>query len=835
MPRNPPLTPILWLSCGFLFGQVVAPWTAGWAFEAAAVTAAISLLIRAPRSDGARLIALTAVVATFGHRQLDALLHPQLPPSHVASIATADAVLRGTVDESPRLTPSGSRIVLRVDGRRRGAEWLDAGGRLLLTVRAVTRDWERGDRLIARVRLRPPRNFGNPDEFDYEQFLARRAIYTTGYSHSDRDWQRLPRRHGLGWRDSMRSRAVAALEQVAPDHLRPVAAALLLGDGASIPIDIRERYARAGVSHVLAISGLHIGLIAGGMYGACRWLLARSEFVLLTLNVPKLATLASLPPALAYAAIAGFSAATLRAAIMLALFLSALLLDRPRHWPAAIALAAAAVCAASPGAVFEASFQLSFAAVIAIVGGGRPLRDAYDRRAERRLVRLYAPRRHAIERWLVLSQGVTVLALLATAPLTLHHFQQFSAVGLVSNFFVVPITGMAAVSVGLAAVLVTPILPGIGAALFGLCCLFLDAGDAMVAFFAALPGSAMHLPTPGWAEIATYHALLASFLVRPPRLRAFVTGAVVLAAAMQWASWAAERDGDELRMTFVSVGQGDCTLIEFPGGHVMLVDGGGLSATFDVGERVIAPLLLRRKIRTVDTVVLTHPDYDHFGGLAYVVERFGPTEIWTNGSLGRGQLFEEYRRRSENSPARAVVVRRGFERSFAGVVVRALHPPVGQAGPTNDASVVLQLSYGPMRALLTGDVERVGEALIARHAIDPRSAILKVPHHGSRTSSSDLLLDAVRPSIAIASSGFRNRYGMPHRTVVDRYRRRGVELLRTDVDGAVEIRVAPSGVAELTWGRRWRRQRLLRLDANGEARSLAPRCESPLTPHPLDA
>jgi competence protein ComEC len=830
MQPRPPLTPGLWLSYGYLGGQWVAPWTSGWALPAAAVTAGVALLLRAPRSDVARVIALTAAVAAVGHCQLDARLQPRLPPSHVASIAAADAVLRGTVDGAPTRRPSGWRMVLRVDGVRRGGAWRDSTGRILLTVGAVTREWERGDRMVARVRMRAPRNFGNPDEFDYEQFLARRAIYATSYAHSDRDWQRLPRRQRRGWTDLVRRRAIAALEQVAPVHLRPVAEALLLGGGAAIPSDIREKYARAGVSHVLAISGLHIGLVAAAAFGTCRWLLGRSEYLLVTASVPKLATLASLPPSLAYAAIAGSSAATLRAAITIALFLSALLLDRPRHWASVIAMAAAAVCCASPGALFEASFQLSFGAVAAIVAGGPPLRDAYDAWAERRLLRLYAPRRHAIERWLVLSQSVTVLALLATAPLTLHHFQQFSVVGLVSNLFVVPVTGMAAVSVGLAAVLVTPILPGLGAVLFAACCGFLALGDALVDFFSALPGSSVHLPTPGWAEIAVYHVLLASLLARRARWRAAVTTVVVLAGALQWASWAAERGGDELRLTFVSVGQGDCTLVEYPGGHVMLIDGGGLSATFDVGERILAPLLLRRKIRTVDTVLLTHPDYDHYGGLAYVAERFGPVELWTNGSRGRGQRYEEFRRRMERSGARAVVVRRGFERTIGGVAVRVLHPSADRVEPSNDASVVVHLSFGAMRVLLTGDVERVGEAALARRGVDLRSAILKVPHHGSRTSSSDLLLDAVRPAIAVVSNGYRNRYDMPHRSIVERYRRRGVDMLRTDLDGAIEIRVAPSGAIELTRGRRWRRQRWLQIDPDGEVRGRMPRSWSPFAP-----
>ncbi len=818
MPHHRPVTPIIWLSCGLLGGQLAAPWTTGWAFVAAAITAGVFAIARSPTDPVARAIAAAAIAAALGHCQLDARLDPELPLTHIARLGVDRAIFRATVAERPSHRPSGLRLVLQVDGEQRGHEWTERSGRILLTVRNAQRDWHRGDRLVARIRMRAPRNFGNPGEFDYEHHLARRGIYTTGFSVDDEDWRRLPRAAAPTWADSVHRHATATLDQVAPPHLRAIAAALLLGDSASIPPDIRRRYARAGVSHVLAISGLHIGLVAAGVYTGMRWLLARSEYALLALNVPKLATAASLPPVLAYASIAGAGAATLRATVMGSLLIAALLIDRPRHWPATLAAAAAAVCATSPGAAFEASFQLSFAAVIAIVAGGRRLCDAYDTWAERHLWRLSAPRLHRFGRWLVLSQGITLTAMLATAPLTLYHFQQLSLVGAISNLVIVPITGMGAVGIGLAAVLLNPWLPGVGGALFAACCGLLAVGDALTTVFASLPGADLHLPTPTTAEIATYYALLAAFLIRPLRARGAV---VVLAAAaaliaLQIASWHVERvTSDEMRVTFVSVGQGDSTLVEFPGGHVMLVDGGGLSPTFDVGERVIAPLLLRRKIRTIDTIVLTHPDFDHYGGLGYIAQRFAVDEIWTNGGRSKSNRYQDFLDRVASTSARTVIARRGEVRTIGGVEVRVLHPqddradghqPDGeQPDGSNDASITLLLSFGGARILLTGDLEADGERALLRQGDDLRGSILKVPHHGSRTSSTASLLKAVEPSLAIISSGFGNRYRLPHPDVLDRYRQRAIRVIRTDLDGAIEIRIAPSGTTVVTKGRRWRR------------------------------
>lgn len=817
-----PFTPLLWIATAVLLGQWMAPSTAGWALPAAALTAAACCLGRDPHGATARLIAAAAVALAFGHRLLDARLHPALPASHIAAIGVDHALLRGTVEDPPAVRSGGLRFTMRVEAVRRGGGWQDASGRVVLTARRAERDWQRGDRLILRARLRPPRNFGNPGEFDYEHYLARRAIYTTGYADCDREWQRLPRVHPPDWRDTLRRHARATLQEVAPPHVRPIAAALLLGDGASLPPEMRRTYARAGVSHLLAISGLHIGLVAGTGYGICRWLLGRCEFALLRWNVPKLATAVAMPPVLAYAAVAGASAATLRATVMAVVFLSALLLDRSRHWPTAIAAAAAAVCISAPGALFEASFQLSFAAVIAIVAGGRRVRDGYDRWAERRLLRLTTPRWLAIERALVLSQSITVLALLATAPLTLLHFQQLSLVGMVSNLVIVPVTGVAAVSIGLTAVLINPLAPGMGGVLFAACSAAIALGDTATTAFANLPGADLQLPTPGWTEIAVYYALLACTLLQPGRGRRVLLATACAAASLQTATWWVERHGEELRVTFLSVGQGDCTLVEFPGGATMLVDGGGISPTFDVGTRVVAPALSRRMLRRLDVIVLTHPDFDHYGGLPTIVDRFRPTEFWSNGSHGSGRRYDDFHRRIAAADIRQVHAQRGYARSFGGVEVRVLHPPPGSSRPHNDDSIVLRITYAGVSFLLTGDVEHGGERHLARTAGGLRTSVLQVPHHGSRTSSTDTLLDAAQPDIAVISSGHRNRYNLPHPAVVERYEQRGVDVLRTARDGAIEFRIAPRGGGSLLTGQRWRRWHHLQAVTGGGLRALAP-------------
>ena len=198
----------------------------------------------------------------------------------------------------------------------------------------------------------------------------------------------------------------------------------------------------------------------------------------------------------------------------------------------------------------------------------------------------------------------------------------------------------------------------------------------------------------------------------------------------------------------------------------------------------------------------SHPDYDHFGGLTYLAAAFTPDAFWWNGSAAGGVRYAALSQALRDAGVAAQVVYDGFARTIGGVEVRAVHPAMDEAGKDNDRSLTLLLRYGPTAVLLPGDVEAAGErAMVRAHGSGLRAAVLKVPHHGSRTSSSAALLDAVDPRMAIISVGADNRFRFPHPTVLDAYRRRGVEVWRTDRDGAVTLRIAADGAVSIATGR----------------------------------
>ncbi len=831
--------PPFWLAIGLLIGQALAPIAPGSAFAATAgVVSLICFLASLRGRCRFPVAALGAALgaAAVGQLQVDRLLHPHFPANHIQRFADSAVKVRGRIAQRPSRRPVQTRFLIDVTAVRHGGAWRTATGRVLVTVQAVEKHWQRGDLVQARLSLRRPRNFRNPGEFDYEAHLARRHIYVTGFSPSDRSWQHqaTPRDTIGGQIESWRDEVARTIHRTLEEPAGQIVAALLLGEAGALKPEIRERYARAGVSHILAISGLHVGLVAAASYAACRWLLARSEWLLLRANVPKLAVALTAPPVLLYAAMAGGSVATMRAVTMVLLVAIATLINRQRNGLASLAAAATGISAWWPGSVLEASFQLSFMAVLSIVLGLRRVTRWWDAWEEARLVRLRDPR-WGLLRWAILSQAVTACAFLGTAPLTAWHFNRLSPVALVANAFAVPLLGLIPVSTGLLATLAVPVAPSLASLLFTCAGLVVDGADWLVGLCAALPGGTMRVVSPTLLELLLSYGLLAALLIPRRAARRLLLASCALLLAIDGGHWYAQRfHRGALQVTILSVGQGDSTIIEFPGSAVMVIDGGGLSTTFDVGERVVAPYLWRRKIGRVNTLVLTHSDFDHHGGLAFLVRAFAPGELWWNGWRGRGPRFADLWRTTREEDIPTVVVRRGFRRVIGGVDVLALHPAATTRGTPNNRSLTLRLQYGPTTLLFPGDVEAEGEdALVASSRAALASTILKVPHHGSRSSSSTPFLRSVSPRVAVVSSGQRRRFQMPHPLVLEAYRAAGSEIWRTDLDGAVIIRITAGGQITVKAARNNRSSAFSALNAEGESpfpRELSPSSAPALQP-----
>ena len=811
----------------FLAGQVGWEWTSAFVWPSAGAILAGAGVLTWRTSGWRPVVLLCLLCAAFatGRVMVRQVHAPDFPVHHLRQLdLPKKVVLEGWLYREPERSPTRARLHLEAERVWQDGKPRPAVGKVRVTVRHLKGGWQYGDRLRLTVKLRPPRNFHTPGSFDHVGYLARRGIYVTAFLWNDEGVEKIGER-GTWFRHRIEHirRTIGEFFDAQLMSSPPSAAvlrALIIGDKSRLDPEVRDDFRRVGGAHVLAISGLHVGTLAFLTYKMWRWLLGRSHYLLIAWSVPQLAAVLTVPVVLVYAVLAGGNVWTWRAVTMACVFLGAIRFDQKEEGVRSLALAALIICFRWPGAVFDASFQLSFAAVLGILVGLRRFRAAQEPSEETEAWwQQYWARR--LVRPLRLFCLVSLSAMAGSLPLVAFHFHIVSFVGLLANLLIVPLLGSGVivpglvvagvvslllrqnvrkivVILGLVAVTLLTVNVWAAALLVKLAGGIIWVMVWLVETLAAFPYAATYVVTPTLFEIALFYGLCGTLLffsrINPPALRKTVLACLLGAILIDGGYWIAQRYFQtELRVTFLDVGQGDATVIEFPGSHVMVIDGGGFfSQTFDSGAAILAPFLWQKKIGRVDTLVLTHPHLDHYGGLEFLARHFGVTAFWSNGKQSKGS--QSFTALDETLTERGIethVLCRGADvpdRKIGGVRIQVLHPPCGRTGlDTNNSSLVLRLSHGDVDILLTGDIETTAEDMLlsAREPLD--SEILKVPHHGSLTSSSPRFLEAVSPDVAVASLGHLNRFDFPPPEVVERYKRQGVELLRTDTAGAVTI------------------------------------------------
>jgi competence protein ComEC len=775
---------------GLVVGEVAARSSCGWPVTVvlAAALAAPALVLRHRAAGTAALIGAGFAILGIGvahraalHRDL-ALNEPSVDAVHV------DGMIRATRQR----TGFGGRRALSLDVEIRSTSPAQArvrrGEIVRLAVWDVRGKWAAGEAVRFRAPLRRPRGLCNTGEDRYAERLWREGVTWVASMRDDRTLEAGGGFSGAG-AVLLRARAgtSAAIDARLAAPEAAVLRALVVGDRGGLPDDLRRAFARTGTAHVLSVSGLHMAIVTGTAFRAARAFLVRCPAFALRLVAGRAAALVALLAAATYAAFSGGAVATVRSLAMAAVYLVGIAWSRPPDLFVAIAAAALWVCAADPGAPFDRSFQLSFAAVLAIVGGMRLIesgglgwlvRPPAGARGMRRALGLAAA-----------TVCVSASAAVGTAPFTAAHFGMVPVLGSLANLAVVPLVGWLALLAGLVGAVLRPLSEGLAGTMFAAAGRAIAVAEVIVVRIAAVPGAALRVQ-PSTLEAASWGAALLGLALPGFRPRVLACGLGVAAAVATAFLDGSGLGEPRLRLALLDVGQGDAAVIEVADRGAVAVDAGPLPVGGGSGPGTIAAALRARGIRKLDALALSHPQADHYGGIESLLGDIDVAEFWSSGATAPTRSFASVGR----ALSRAGVERRAFSAGDRpllrgrGEVVDVLHPEKSvPCSSRNDDSLVLTFRYGATRVLFSGDLEAGGERVLLAAGRDLGATVLKVPHHGSRTSSTDTLLSAVRPSLALAGVGARNRFGFPAAEVRARYARYGALWRETGRSGEILV------------------------------------------------
>jgi len=711
--------------------------------------------------------------------------------------------VEGTILEPAKVVDYTARFKVKTHGLFMPGQTVPLSENIIVTIYNHVPDLTPGQKIRFPARLKPFNNFNNPGRYDYESAMKLKGL-TCAAAVSDGRYIFFMGDGHLPFHRELMEKVQGPIRDFFKQNLSAEANALyraiILGERQGISKELREPFNQTGLGHVLAVSGLHIGLVAWAAFFLFKWGLSRSYTLPLRIDIKKTAAILTCIPVLLYVFIAGFQVSSQRAMIMVLVFLLSLILGREKEIWSTLALAGLLILAVDPHALFSMSFQLSFSAVIGILWLTPAILDKIP-------VPGKIKQKGVLNHLYTYFIGLIAVCLSATIfllPVIIFFFHRIPLVTIPANLMVVPILGLWVIPLGLISAIVLPLSSSAADIFLQMGAWGLNSMMEIIRFWSDLPWCSLWTVTPNPFEMLLYYALIffVFFFTRGKwaKIGVIVVTVLFLVDAGYWINRVCFNK--ELRISFMDVGQANAALVEFPGGKKMMIDGGGFSRDhFDVGRMVVAPFLWHSKILKIDYLVLSHPQSDHMNGLRFLAEAFHPKEFWYNGDEVKTPSFLELMHIIDAKKIEKLLpadLTKG--KDINGAEIKILHPkPDGQplypfesGTGLNDNSLVLKISYCGKSFLFPGDLEHQGESVLLSNAADSlKSDVLLSPHHGSKSSSTREFLRTVQPSICVISSGKNNFFGFPHQQTLQRVRDMGCKVIRIDQAGAVRFSVGP--------------------------------------------
>ncbi len=690
-------------------------------------------------------------------------------------------------------------------------DFLSTTGRVLLYLKDY---WPAkimpGDRIIVRAMLSRPHSLQTAGSFDYKTYLENQDIRVTGFVNSPLFIYKFPIRKSYTniiryAAQRARVRIGAAIDHTLSPGLAGLYKAILIGDRSGIDNNLIEQFKGSGCMHILSISGMHMSIIGAFLFFVFYWLLRRSTWLILRFDTKKISAIVCLPFLVFYALLAGAKVPVIRSLIMSAVIVLALCAGRRRSIFATLSLAMLLILAWSPVSLFTASFQLTFAAVGSIA--------AISPSIMKRLYSTNSPKepqvslRSRFKEWVVAALLISLSATIGCAPLLLYYFNRLSLIGPAANLVVEPLICFWSLPLGFFACPLVSISPSLAAICFHIGSWGIALTCKLMNYFSLIPCESIWLPSPSPSLIIVYYGSLL-LLFFGPRLKK--------AQMLAWTSFALilfffclppyelfKHFRKNTTITVIDVGQGSANLIEFPAGKRVLIDGGGPSSPrFNTGESVIAPFLWKKGITTIDSVIITHPDSDHFNGLPFIIKHFDPKTLWVNGSTGHNPGYTDLLRLAKrlHVPLRIPGPKTQLLSGGGSILASITNPLMAKQHPSdggtrrqgvhissNDSGVIVKFTDQNFSALFPGDISKQVERLLVLQPKSLSADVLLSPHHGSTTSNSTVFLQTVHPAYLIVSSGYRKQGIFPAWNLKEKTKKLGIKMLTTALSGSIVV------------------------------------------------
>lgn len=710
----------------------------------------------------------------------------------------SDVVVSGTLHSMPLFDGEKTTLLLNSHyiRKKQTPDFKGVSGLVMIKLRdKLSTKYKPGDEIIIRCKLSRPYKFGNPGGFDYPAFLAAKNIGLVGRTGSTAHIHALQYKKTLFRKlRYLPERMRCIVRDFLNIHFRmkhaAIYRALLIGDRSGITKDQYERFKAAGVVHIFAISGIHLSLVASGLYLLFFWLLKRSQYLLLRFPCKKIALLSTIPFLTSYALLAGIQTPVLRSLIMVIVFILSFCIQR-RHSPfTTLSFAALLILIINPTSLFTVSFQLSFVAVLSLIFILPKLKNLFqknDKECHSGLP-LHKKAILSILAALLISLAVTF----GTAPLLLHYFNRISIVGPLANLIFEPLLCLWSLSVGLLAIPFIYIAPSIAG-------FFLTIGTYGISFalylcdlFSELSFATVWFATPSPVVILCYYISLLLCLSQLTVKSSFLflfSGSLLFFPPRAFFHYF----NPDSELIFLDVGQGSATLITLPHGKTILVDGGGaFSRKFNVGESVIAPYLWYKGFTRLDAILISHPDSDHYNGIPFLLKRFRPEILWINGAGGDDQRYEDLLDLARELHIEIRISRNEqIVMESTGARLQNIHNPFQNENKasSNDRSLALRFSHGETVCILPGDISRRVEKNLLFKGKNLQANILLSPHHGSSTSNSTQFLNEVKPQQIIVSAGRFHPDHFPSLHLKNYCKTHSIVLLNTASHGAITVKI----------------------------------------------